>query len=115
MRGPFWAAEKIPPHQFGRMTYGRALKGPRRGHVADAAVSHVLTSSPRGERGRPRLIVSTLANEQLVDRFLADGAGAPVLGGRGIGGCSGGPAAVPPQPRRSAASPVAGRAAARPL
>ena len=56
--------KEVPPHQFGRMTYGRAIEGACSWREAHAAVSHGLTSSPpRGEgtssawwenkRGRP--------------------------------------------------------------
>src|SRR6185503_1025824 len=92
-----------------------ALEGITVGHVAHAAVSHGLTSSPLGERQDWPLHVSSRTNEQLVDRFLADGAGAAVLGGCGAGGRAGCATAVPPQPRRAAARPVARRPAARPL
>jgi hypothetical protein len=41
---------EVAPHQFGRMTYGRATEGSLGASEEDAAVSHGLTSSPpRGE------------------------------------------------------------------
>ena len=54
MRGP--SKEKLPPHQFGQMTYGRAIEGQGVAREVLAAVSHGLTSSPQGERGRHALI-----------------------------------------------------------
>ena len=50
--GAFIIAHEVPPHQFGQMTYDRAMKGILVAGEASAAVSHGLTSSPRGERGR---------------------------------------------------------------
>ena len=48
----FAIGRKVPPHQFGRMTYGRAMKVLPVGRLENAAVSHGLTSSPRrGEAG----------------------------------------------------------------
>ena len=47
--------KKLPPHQFGQMTYDRAPEVLCVGHGADAAVSHGLTSSFQGERGRRAL------------------------------------------------------------
>ena len=61
----------------------------------------------RGEGGAGR------ANEQLVDRHCADGAGPAVLGGRRPGRGDGGAAAGAAQPRRPAARAVAGRPAGR--
>jgi len=49
--GPDEGAFVLPPHQFGRMTYDRATTLALEIVVVDAAVSHGLTSSPRGERG----------------------------------------------------------------
>ena len=41
---------EVAPHQFGRMTYGRAIEVATGAREAGAPVSHGLTSSPpRGE------------------------------------------------------------------
>ena len=48
MRGP--SGEELPPHQFGRMTYGRAIKRSLVDREPNATISHGLTSSPQGER-----------------------------------------------------------------
>ena len=49
--GAFLAANgAVAPHQFGRMTYDRAIEGVAAVRTGLAAVSHGLTSSPpRGE------------------------------------------------------------------
>ena len=50
MRGPSGAKKQVAPHQFGRMTYGRAIDDVHVDGQEDAAASHGLTSSPpRGE------------------------------------------------------------------
>src|SRR6185436_19064798 len=46
MRGPLSLAKKVAPHQFGRMTYDRALDVARAASKENAIVSHGLTSSP---------------------------------------------------------------------
>src|SRR5689334_10439503 len=49
MRGPS-VLRGVAPHQFGRMTYGRARELMHAGRAVFAAISHGLTSSPpRGE------------------------------------------------------------------
>jgi hypothetical protein len=46
----FTVRKKVAPHQFGQMTYDRAIKRVLAARDAHAAVSHGLTSSPqRGE------------------------------------------------------------------
>ncbi len=52
MRGPSPPRKKLPPHQFGQMTYSRARQHASMDREASAAVSHGLTSSPPGERRR---------------------------------------------------------------
>ena len=48
--GAFTAREEVAPHQFGLMTYDRAVKVETVASLQDAIVSHGLTSSPpRGE------------------------------------------------------------------
>ena len=49
--GAFTRRQETPPHQFGRMTYSRALEGQCAASEVPATVSHGLTSSPQGERG----------------------------------------------------------------
>src|SRR5436190_4401069 len=52
MRGPSSVEKEVAPHQFGRMTYGRAIERLFVVHQTHATVSHGLTSSPpEGERG----------------------------------------------------------------
>src|SRR6476660_6929543 len=52
MRGPSSVEKEVAPHQFGRMTYGRAIERFFVVHQTHATVSHGLTSSPpEGERG----------------------------------------------------------------
>jgi hypothetical protein len=53
MRGPSVARE-VAPHQFGRMTYGRATKVAPVVGECHAAVSHGLTSSPPRGEGKAR-------------------------------------------------------------
>ena len=48
------AGKEVPPHQFGQMTYGRAIEVVLADCAVCAAVSHGLTSSPRGERENTR-------------------------------------------------------------
>src|SRR5436190_19052590 len=43
------AGKEVPPHQFGQMTYGRAIEVVLADCAVSAAVSRGLTSSPRGE------------------------------------------------------------------
>jgi hypothetical protein len=50
MRGP--PGHQVAPHQFGRMTYSRAIEVSCLAGNADAAVSHGLTSSPPWGEGR---------------------------------------------------------------
>ena len=42
---------QVPPHQFGRMTYDRAIEVTAAAREEFAAVSHGLTSSPRWGEG----------------------------------------------------------------
>src|SRR6478672_11566967 len=50
MRGPPPSRKVVAPHQFGRMTYGRATERSHADREERATVSHGLTSSPpRGE------------------------------------------------------------------
>src|SRR5436190_22405927 len=53
MGGPSLARKRVPPHQFGRMTYGRAIKRERAAREAGATASHGLTSSPRRGEAKP--------------------------------------------------------------
>jgi hypothetical protein len=45
---------RLPPHQFGQMTCGRAIIVSLLDRLKPEAASHGLTSSPRGERSRRR-------------------------------------------------------------
>jgi hypothetical protein len=53
--GAFVGADSrsVAPHQFGRMTYDRAVNGAVAVRTRIAAVSHGLTSSPPGGEGMP--------------------------------------------------------------
>jgi hypothetical protein len=46
MRGPVVARHAVAPHQFGRMTCGRAGSGSSGAREKHATASHGLTSSP---------------------------------------------------------------------
>jgi hypothetical protein len=54
IRGPSCEPAPLPPRQFGRMTYGRAIAVLLAGSDMRATASHGLMSSPRGERGRAK-------------------------------------------------------------
>src|SRR6185295_12938014 len=67
--------KKVAPHQFGRMTYGRAAKRVLVVRDAHAAVSHGLTSSPpRGEGsvGRPSSTPQASAGANSIGKLRHD-------------------------------------------
>ncbi len=85
MRGPSEGSAELPPHQFGRMTYVRARTVVLMARELRAAVSHGLTSSPRGERGQNLATGLTPRSERTCcARWMRWGCRARIRGRRGL-------------------------------